>query len=216
MERRTDSPIARRRLLVFAAIAFIAATVTFSIPRPGWALGNEDAGAFLSSLTSRAIEQLTDVSVADKERKTRFRDLFRENFDIPAIGRFVLGRYWRPTSTEARRAFLDIFEDVMVERFAPQFSGYAGTAFRITAVRPLNEDGEFVVRSSFTPPGGEPLMVDWRVRQLNGSFKVLDVMGAGVSMALTLRSEYGSVIKNAGGRVEGLTSMLRDRIAEAN
>ena len=216
MERRTESPIARRRLLVFAATAFIAATVTLPSTRPARALGNEDAGAFLSSLTSRAIDQLTDMSVADGERKTRFRGLFRENFDIPAIGRFVLGRYWRPTSAEAREAFLDIFEDVMVERFAPQFAGYAGTAFRIAAVRPLNEDSEFVVRSTFTPPGGEPLMVDWRVRQLNGSFKVLDVLGEGVSMALTLRSEYASVIKSSGGRVEGLTAMLRERIAEAH
>ena len=40
----------------------------------------------------------------------------------------------------------------------------------------------------------------------------LDVAAEGVSMALTLRSEYASVIKRSGGRVEGLVAQLHENI----
>ncbi|MCZ6745312.1 MAG: ABC transporter substrate-binding protein, partial [Alphaproteobacteria bacterium] len=43
-------------------------------------------------------------------------------------------------------------------------------------------------------------------------FRVLDVVAEGVSMVLTLRSEYASVIKRSGGRVEGLVAQLHENI----
>lgn len=171
-----------------------------------------EAGEFLTSMTGRAIAQLTDESLPLSERKTRFRMLFRENFDVPAVGRFVLGRYWRKAKPEAREAFLRVFEEIMIQRFAPKFAGYAETKFEITRVRALDQEGQFVVRSKITPERGEPIEIDWRVRQRDGHFKILDVIGEGISMALTLRSEYASAIKTYGGRVEGLIDRLRSQV----
>ena len=42
---------------------------------------------------------------------------------------------------------------------------------------------------------------------------VFDVVVEGVSMAITLRSEYSSVIKNQGG-LPGLVVLLRDKLAK--
>src|SRR3546814_2457128 len=36
----------------------------------------------------------------------RSRQFFNENFDVPEIGRFVIGRYWRAASPADRKAFL--------------------------------------------------------------------------------------------------------------
>ncbi len=59
---------------------------------------------------------------------------------------------------------------------------------------------------------GEAYLVGWLVEHKNGQFRVLDVVAEGVSMALTLRSEYASVIKRSGGRVEGLVAQLHEHI----
>ncbi len=171
-----------------------------------------EAGEFLSTMTGRAIAQLTDESLSQAERKVRFRELFRENFDVPAVGRFVLGRYWRKAKPEVREAFLDVFEEIMIQRFAPKFAGYAETKFEIKRVRALDQPGHFVIRSRISPDRGEAIEIDWRVRQRDGRFKVLDVIGEGISMALTLRSEYASAIKDSGGRVEGLIDRLRTQV----
>jgi ABC-type transporter MlaC component len=69
-----------------------------------------------------------------------------------------------------------------------------------------------VVRSRISPDRGTVFEIDWRVRERDGFFKILDVIGEGVSMALTLRAEYASAIKNSGGQVEGLVTRLRAQV----
>ena len=201
----------RRRVLGYAAALVLA--VGLLSGGPAAAKSEDEAGAFLLSLTSQAIGQLTNGEVPIEERKTRFRALFRENFDIAAIGRFVLGRYGRGTPQPVMDDFLATFEDVMVERFVPQFAGYGDTRFKVGTVRQVEDKGQYIVSSAITPPGTEnEVQIDWRVREVGGGFKVLDIVGEGVSMALTLRAEYGSVLKASGGKVEQLVVLLRDRL----
>ena len=59
------------------------------------AFNNQQAADFLSNLQERAIAELGDDSLNNDQKEDRFRALFNESFDVPAIGRFVVGRYWR-------------------------------------------------------------------------------------------------------------------------
>ena len=63
------------------------------VAAPGEA-GAQDARAVVATLGNQAI-QVLGPSVSPAQRLVRFRELFREDFDVPGIGRFVLGRYWR-------------------------------------------------------------------------------------------------------------------------
>jgi phospholipid transport system substrate-binding protein len=47
----------------------------------------------------------------------------------------------------------------------------------------------------------------------DGVYKISDIVIAGVSMAVTQRSEFAQVIQRNGGQVEGLLSMTREKIA---
>jgi phospholipid transport system substrate-binding protein len=58
-------------------------------------------------------------------------------------------------------------------------------------------------------------MVDWRVRKADGRFKIVDVHVEGVSMALTEREEFGSVIQRKGG-VAGLNKALEEKFARGD
>ncbi len=202
----------RYRALGRLAIILLGISVLAVSPGRGHAASAEDASAFLASLTDRAFAQLTDESLPVPERRQRFRILFREHFDVPAIGRFVLGRDWRKAKPPVREDFLSVFEEIMVQRFAAKFAKYAETKFKIDLVRPLREKGQYIVASTVVHAESEPLRIDWRIRDKDGRLKILDVVGQGISMALTLRSEYASAIKASGGRVEGLIDKLRARI----
>ena len=203
----------RRRSLRLAALGLLAGGLLLGPGVPAEARSPEEAGSFLISLTTQAIEQLTDDSVPVEQRKVRFRSLFRENFDVPAIGRFVLGRYGRGTPRPVMDDFLVTFEDVMVDRFAPQFAGYGDTRFKLGTVHKVENRDQFMVSSAITPPESEnEVKIDWRIRHKDGQYKVLDIVGEGVSMALTLRAEYGSVLKASGGKVDRLIALLRERI----
>ncbi|MGF1629633.1 MAG: phospholipid-binding protein MlaC [Kiloniellaceae bacterium] len=178
------------------------------------AVDTKQAADFLANLQERAASRLGDASVSEKEKEEHFRKLFNENFDLPTIGRFVIGRYWRAASEADQKAFLAVFEDAMVQRFLPLLAEYSSERFQIGTVTPVSgNESEAMIDSRIDRTQGEPYRVSWRVRENNGDFKILDIVGEGVSMAITLRSEYGSVLKNNGGQLPPLTDALREKVA---
>ncbi|MCH8808851.1 MAG: ABC transporter substrate-binding protein, partial [Proteobacteria bacterium] len=159
------------------------------------AQGAQDASRFLADLTDRAVDQLTEPGLSDDEQERRFRSLIGESFDIPAIGRFVLGRYWRRASEDERAAFLATFEDLMVHRFLPLFAEYSGDKISVGVARPFKSNPNFIsVSSKLLRDEGEPIHIDWRVRRRDDGYRIVDIVAEGISIAVTLRSEYTSVL----------------------
>jgi phospholipid transport system substrate-binding protein len=60
--------------------------------------------------------------------------------------------------------------------------------------------------------GLQPLKVNWRVRARGENFKIIDIIVEGISMGQTQRSEFASVIRQNGGDIENLLSLLRKRL----
>ena len=54
------------------------------------------------------------------------------------------------------------------------------------------------------PDASQPTTIDWRVRQQDGKMGVIDVIVEGISLSVTQRQEYASVIQNSGGQIDGL------------
>ncbi len=170
----------------------------------------QDAGRFLADLTDRAVDELTEPGLSDDEQERRFRSLIGDGFDIPAIGRFVLGRYWRRASEEEQTAFLAAFEDMIVHRFLPLFAEYSGDKISIGVARSFKNNSNFIsVSSKLLRDEGETVRIDWRVRRRDDGFRIVDIVAKGISIAVTLRSEYTSVLKQNGGDVGALARKLR-------
>lgn len=194
----------------FCLLAF----ALFALPVAAKALDTKQAASFLEQLQEKAASRLGDASISDKEKEDHFRKLFNENFDVPAIGRFVIGRYWRAASPEDQRAFLAVFEDAMVQRFLPLLAENSSERFKIGNVTADSRNQNMaLIDSRIDRAEGEPYKVTWRVRETDGDFKILDIVAEGVSMAITLRSEYGTVLKNNGGKLPPLTEALREKVS---
>lgn len=203
----------RCRLTRSLLVPLAAIVAIWLQPAAATALDTMQAANFLTNLQEQAASRLGDASVSDKEKEEHFRKLFNENFDVPAIGRFVIGRYWRGASEADREAFLKVFEDAMVQRFLPLLAENSSERFQVGTVTPdsANENTAFI-DSRIDRNEGEPVRVSWRVRLTDGEFKILDIVAEGVSMAITLRSEYGSVLRQNGGKLPPLTEALREKV----
>ena len=168
----------------------------------------QDARTFIATLGEQAI-QVLGPSVPEVQRQARFRELFRDDFDLPGIGQFVLGRYWRIATPQEQRDFLGLFQEYLVRAYSARLGAYGGEPFRVTGVRPNGE--ETVVASEIIRPSGSRIAVDWYLIG-RGPFKITDVYVGGVSMKVTQRDEFASVIQRNGGRVEALIAQLRQKL----
>lgn len=200
---------------VVAVSLFFAAMIVAGLgTRAPAAQSPGDAGTFLSDLSKEAMVQLTEPGLSEDEKQRRFRALLNQGFDVEAIARFVLGRYWRQASESERRDFLKVFEDSMVFRFLPILGDYTGDVLQVGNVRPFGQTRDmYSVESELLRREGPPVRVDWRIHKGAAGYQVLDILAEGVSVAVTLRAEYSSVLKQNGGSVAALSQALRDKIA---
>ena len=170
----------------------------------------QDAQAFVAALGNQAI-QVLGPSVSPAQRVARFRQLFQDDFDVPGIGQFVLGRYWRTASPAEQQEFLRLFQEYIVQAYAGRLGEYGGEPFRVLGSRPAGD--ETVVTSQIDRPNAGRVLVDWYLSNRGGALKITDVYVGGVSMKVTQRDEFASVIQRNGGRVDALMAQLRQRIA---
>lgn len=172
-----------------------------------------DAQNFVRTLADKAISQLTSPSMSQSEREDKFRVLLNEHFDVPAMGKSALGRYWRVATPEEQTEYMSLFEDLIVSTYAARFRDYGGENLDITNVTPItgNEDSAVLVLSQIVRNVAKPIRVDWRIAQPSSDPKVVDVVIEGVSMIQTQRSEFTSVIVSNGNKVAGLIGALRTK-----
>jgi phospholipid transport system substrate-binding protein len=196
-----------RRSFLTAALVLFAEAFAPAIP----AAAAADPAALISNLGSRALEVL-GKDATQAQRVARFRELLREDFDVPGIARFVLGRYWNTATEEQRAEYVKLFEDYIALAYSTRLAEYTGEKFKVTGSRP-DADGAIVSSQIIRPTGAPPVKVDWRLTGRNGIYKISDVSVDGISMAVTQRSEFASVIQHNGGQVQGLITMLREKTA---
>jgi len=191
-------------LLIFAAYAVSPARASTRAA---------DAEAFLHDLSVNGIAMLEESSYTDAEREAEFRRLVRKGFALDAIGQFVAGRHWRSMSNDQRADFQELFSEWMLTSYARRLGGYSGQTMKIVdSVELDNRNGDVVVRTQVMHPDGRmPIAAAWRIRKLDGEFKIIDVIVEGVSMATAQRAEYDAMIRKLG--VEGLLDKLRSRLA---
>ena len=199
------------RRFLLSALSLLVYTLSQAVPSN--AVG-ADASVFMSEMWKRVVEIL-GKKAPQTERLARFRELFQADFDGPGIARFVLGRYWRGASQDEQQEYLRLFEDYVVFVYGTRFSSLSGETLKIRGSRA--EESGVIVSTEMINPGGEaPVKIDWRLVTDNGVFKINDVAIEGISMMVTQRSEFASVIQRHGGQVSGLLALMREKTKTAS
>jgi phospholipid transport system substrate-binding protein len=203
------------RRIVFGpllAIGLCAAAVLSIFPPVVAQAQTADPGQFVQNLGDRAIAQLAGKQITESEERARFKQLLNEAFDLGAIGKFTVGRaYWSTATPQQQQEFLSLYATQVSNAYAKRFQDYSGEQLKITGQQ-KDPDGDTVVSSEITSPsGGQPVPVQWRVRPEAGSLKIVDVVIAGISMAVTDRQQFSAVIQRGGGGIQSLIDALKSQ-----
>lgn len=172
-----------------------------------------DAQAFIQTLANNALVLVNDKSLSDKERVDRFRTLFVASFDLPEIGKFVLGRHWKTATPEQQQSFVKAFQEFTVLTWATRFKDYSGVSFQVDGANPADE-GYWLVDLRILRNQGDPLPLGWRVHKTADGWRITDILVEGVSMALTQRQDFASAMQSSGGSIDALLDAMNKKIVE--
>ena len=202
--------ISRRSLALWALIA------AFVFPIARLRAATADPKSFINDLVQQALALIRNRQLDDGARDRQFAALLDQHFDIPRISRFVLGRYWNAANADDLKAFNDLFEKWVVWIYSSRFKDYSGETVSVTGARPESDTSYVVISQLIHPDGSPPAQVDWHVNKADNGFKIVDVEVEGVSMALTEREEFASIIQRNGGSVASLNQAMQQKLASNN
>jgi phospholipid transport system substrate-binding protein len=208
-----NSPLDRRLLDRRGVLLALAAAGPLSL---GWRRGRaapsaEAAQGLIEEVSAEVLAVLSNRELGDRQKFDALVGLLSEPIDLDLVARLILGRHWRTADDTQRQTYLSLFRDYALANLASKLHLYQGQSFEVTGAKVVGER-DALVTSQIMNPGQAPLQVDWRLRgDVGGRLVVIDVIVAGVSLIVTLRSEFGAVIERQG--FDGLLAELRQRIA---
>ena len=164
----------------------------------------------IRTTTTQVVERLeSDPKLSeDPDRLYEMvQDVVLPRFDFERISRRVLGKYWKRASEEQRRHFVSEFQTLVVKTYAIALASYEHEQIVYGPSR-IRSEKETSVRTAITPSSGPGIPITYELHLMGDNWKVYDVVIDGVSLSLTYRNDFRSLV-----RQEGLDALISRMVA---
>jgi phospholipid transport system substrate-binding protein len=159
----------------------------------------DDIKSWSQKMINATITEIFVEDAAREEQVKSFRRAIADNFDFAYIGKFVLGVYGKKADDGQMERFIKSFAELNVQSYSRKFSNYDDQKIQVTDASRAKKKGEFFVDSKAlaSDPSQKDTSISWRLAQSGESYKVIDVVIEGVSMAISYKNEYAPILKAA-------------------
>lgn len=205
--------MSRLRRLAFSTFVMLVAVLASRAPALADCAG---AREFVRVAGERAVAVLNAPGASEAQRVDGMSKLLFEVADLPVIARLVLGRNWNAASEAQRTAYQDAFRTYALDSLAARFSKLDGGVKFNLLDRCIAVDARdsLLATDVVMPSRPDPTRIEWRVRETDGQYRLIDVTIEGVSLVVTNRSDFDAVVHRQG--LDALIAQIRGKNAKAS
>jgi phospholipid transport system substrate-binding protein len=133
----------------------------------------------------------------------------QQDFDVPFMTRLAVGPDWAGLTPGQQQQVTAAFARYVAATYADRFDSYSGEELQTGDEQPFA--GGYIVRSKIVKPTGDPVTINYLMRDDSGAWQIADVYLDGtISQLATQRSEFHSILRREG--VEGLIDALNRKV----
>ena len=205
-----------RSLLKPMALAVLASCVFLAPGAVAPARASAAAEAFVRTNVDRGLQILNNRNLSKAQRQEQFRSFLVTLTDLRRIALYTLGPARRMATPAEQQAFVEAFRNYAFAVYGAEFSKYSGQTLRVTGSYergPGDELVRTVLEDPQAPAGQQPIEVDFRVYGSPGHYSVVDIVVAGLDLAITEQDDFSSFLAQHNNDVRALTANLQQRAA---
>ena len=191
-------------------LAGVAIVVAASVARADD--GSAPARRVVESTSEQVLAVLRDKAVPVDRRLEELQQIAYQRFDFPTIGRLVLARGWNQLSPDQQKAFLEDFKRHLSLDYGRRIDSYTNQTVTVVGDR-AEPNGDATVKTQVNGSGTNPVAVDYRLRKIDGEWRVIDIIVEGVSLVSSYRSQFQEIM--ASGGPTRLLQVLREKNEQA-
>jgi len=116
------------------------------------------------------------------------------NFAGTGIAKFVAGKSWKSASKDTKKEYIKLFKRHLALNIASMMQGYSNQNYELTNSSYDEKNKVSLINMEIFSDTGS-IQVTWRVKKSKDRFFVIDLLVADISLVVTKRSEFNSMLK---------------------
>jgi len=193
------------RLMRLFVVLIVASFATPSIAEPAGT--DESIRTFIERVNKESVSFF--VSGLEANARQRCRDLLSWAFDVPVMGKQVLGKAWDKATEEERKEYMDAFEDEVISAYLRRMRP-PGTTLTYIGQRPP-VGGDQLAASRRSVPGKADQIWIWWMHPDGQSWRIIDLLLDGHSVVDAEIQEYANVLASNHGDMNALIAFMHKR-----
>ena len=118
-----------------------------------------------------------------------------KNFAGTGIAKFVAGKGWKNASKEVKTEYIKLFKRHLALNISSMMQGYSDQQYQLTNSSYDEKNKVNLIDMEIFSDTGS-IQVTWRVKKSKDRYFVIDLIVADISLVVTKRSEFNSMLKN--------------------
>ena len=156
------------------------------------------------------LEAYKNQSLSNENRFLLIEKTINNNFAGTGIAKFVAGEAWKKSDKNTKKIYIDNFKRHLALNIASMMQGYSDQKYELTKSKYDNKNQVTLVDMEVFSDTGS-VVVTWRVKESKDRFYVIDLIVADISLVVTKRSEFNSMLKKVDNDLSKFNEVLSDQ-----
>ena len=186
-------------LLIFFLIIFISKN-----------LYSNETSKWLKREIDVILEAYKNQNLSKENRFLLIEETINNNFAGTGIAKFVAGEAWKKSDKNTKKIYIDNFKRHLALNIASMMQGYSNQTYELTKSKYDQKNQVTLVDMEIFSDTGS-VVVTWRVKKSKDRFFVIDLIVADISLVVTKRSEFNSMLKKVDNNLSKFNEVLFDQ-----
>ena len=173
----------------------------------------DEASDWLRKEIDIILNAYLNENISNEERFLMIEQTINENFAGTGIAKFIAGNAWTKASKETKKNYVKSFKRHLALNIASMMQGYSDQKYELSSSK-IDKNKVILVNMEIFSNTGS-VVVTWRLKEAKNRFFVIDLLVADISLVVTKRSEFNSMLKNVDYNLEEFNSILDNQNEES-
>ncbi len=174
-------------------------------------LYSDETSEWLKREIDIILEAYKNQNLSNENRFLLVEDTINNNFAGTGIAKFVAGESWKKSDKNTKIIYIENFKRHLALNIASMMQGYSDQTYELTKSKYDSKNQVSLIDMEIFSDTGS-VVVTWRVKESKDRFFIIDLIVADISLVVTKRSEFNSMLK----KVDNDLSQFNDVLIEQN
>lgn len=172
------------------------------------------AQKWLEEQITNILDLYRDENISSEARLSAIEEAINENFAGTGIARFVVKNVWNDSSKENQERFIKLFKEHLYVTIGSLMRGYSNQTVEFVNSKEDKNQSVYLIDMEIDN-NNQKTLVTWRVKKFKEKYYVIDLLVADISLIITKRDEFTSMLKKTNNSLAELNNILKEQNIES-